>query len=78
MGTRYPWAQGKRHAGNLCRQKLGRRVLEFPIILCRKQQCWQIRRWSETEPFRQQGGGPRGLGLTLTCKVQLPHKLGCF
>lgn len=78
MGTRYPWAQGKRHAGNLCRQELGRRVLEFPIILCRKQQCWQIRRWSEAEPFSQRGGGPRGLGLTLTCKVQLPHKLGCL
>lgn len=36
MGIRYAWALGKRHAGNPSRQGLGRRVLEFPIILCRK------------------------------------------
>jgi hypothetical protein len=26
----------------------------------------------------QRGRRARGSGLTLTCKVQLPHKLGCF
>lgn len=54
------------------------RVLEFPTILFSagksKAGCPGSRREGQGPGGK---GGGRG-GLTLTCKVQLPHKLGCF
>ena len=54
------------------------RVLEFPTILFSagksKAGCPGSRGEGQGPGGR---GGGRG-GLTLTCKVQLPHKLGCF
>lgn len=44
-------------------------------FLCREQQGWLLREWEEEKAL---GRGVAGKGLTLTCKVQLPHKLGCF
>lgn len=47
-------------------------------FLCREQQGWLLRGGGKG---RALGRGAAGKGLggsTLTCKVQLPHKLGCF
>lgn len=56
------------------------RVLEFPTILFSagnsKADCPGGRGEGQGPGERDGGQGERG--LTLTCKVQLPHKLGCF
>lgn len=51
-------------------------------FLCREQQGWLLRGggegWGKGRPW---GEGRRARdwgGFTLTCKIQLPHKLGCF
>lgn len=56
------------------------RVLEFPTILFSagnsKAGCRGGR--GEGQGPGERDGGQGTWGLTLTCKVQLPHKLGCF
>lgn len=47
-------------------------------FLCREQQGWLLRRGGEGWALGRGVAGEGMGGLTLTCKVQLPHKLDCF
>lgn len=50
-------------------------------FLCREQQGWLLRggkRGEGREGRGERGGGQGTGGFTLTCKIQLPHRLGCF
>lgn len=51
-------------------------------FFCRERQVWLLRGRRAGVGWKGwpwgKGRRARGWGLTLTCKVQLPHKLGCF
>lgn len=76
----YPRALG-RHAGSPSRQALGdgwEESWSFPQSFSLQGRA-RLAVQGAGERRRALGGGAAGEGgLTLTCKVQLPHKLGCF
>lgn len=77
-GHQYPGLWG-RHAGCPSRHTLERQGspgVSCGPFLSREQQCWLARGWDEGRQGPRERGC--GQGAHLTCKVQLPPKLGCL